>query len=179
MTLAKRPIGLKRGTVALVPYNMQWPLIFEAEKQLLLEIFGNKVISIEHIGSTSVPGLAAKPLIDILVGVDSVDAHKEFINDLVRLDYEHMPERITATRAFFPKGPRENRTHHLSFVQFDSDEWRCTLAFRDYLRSHPDCMLEYQSLKKQLARKYPEDRQKYTAAKDIFIQDTLRTCSKK
>ena len=106
--------GLKRGTVQLQPYDPNWPMGFEKEKQKLLDIFGGKIIAIEHIGSTAVPGLCAKPLIDMIAAIRSFDELKDFIEPLKELGYEYMPERMFNDRKFFPKGPHANRKYHLN-----------------------------------------------------------------
>lgn len=162
-------IGLKRGTVQLIPYNPAWADEYNKEEANLRDIFGEALIDIQHVGSTAIPGMNAKPLIDIAVAVESLDVVDRFIPDLVKAGYEHMPERITAERAFFPKGPRENRTHHLSIIAAGSDEWTRHIGFRDYLRSHPEAVRDYNELKATLAEKYANDRYAYTAAKKSFI----------
>lgn len=166
-------IGLKRGTVALVPYDSRWVQDYVAEETTLKNIFGDALIDIQHVGSTAIPGMDAKPLIDIAVALPSLDIVDQFIPALVDAGYEHMPERITSDRAFFPKGPRELRTHHLSIMRADSDEWRLHVGFRDYLRAHPLAVQAYNSLKARLAKQHPDDRYAYTAAKSDFIQSVL------
>jgi GrpB-like predicted nucleotidyltransferase (UPF0157 family) len=169
-----QPIGLKRGTVMLSPYNPAWPDLFEAERQRLTEAPGNTFICIEHIGSTAVPCMAAKPLIDMLASVADVSVYKDCLEILQALGYEYMPERITDKRAFFPKGPRDNRTYHLSIVKRDSVDWLMPIAFRDHLRTHPDTAAAYQRLKEYLAKRYQNDRYQYTEAKKRFIMHALQ-----
>lgn len=98
-------IGLTRGTVKVVEYKPSWAVLFQEEKQHLQEVFGDKVHGIEHIGSTSVPGLAAKPIIDIIVAVYDLAVYKQFVEPLEKLGYEYMPDRVFEDRVFFPKGP--------------------------------------------------------------------------
>lgn len=168
-------IGLTRGTVQLQPYDPNWLIEFEKEKQQLKEVFGNKIIAIEHIGSTSVPDMPAKPLIDIIAAIHSFDELQEFIEPLQKLGYEYMPERMFADRKFFPKGPRSNRTHHLNLVlQDNAEQWTQPLLFRDYLRDHPPMRDEYAQLKLSLAKKYKSHREAYTKAKSEFIQRVLQ-----
>ena len=168
------PKGLKRGTVGLEPFDPSWSSIYEKEKDALTKIFGTDLVDIQHVGSTSVEGLSAKPLIDILLAVKNLDLVSKYIPQLVNSGYEHMPERISDSRAFFPKGPRSLRTHHLSIVEHDSKEWRDTIAFRDYLRKNPETAKQYSELKIELAAKYPDDRYSYTAAKEPFIIEVLK-----
>lgn len=127
-------IGLKRGTVELVEHNPDWSILFEQEKQLLLETFGDRILAVEHIGSTAIPGIIAKPIIDINVAAESLDDIDDFIIKLQELGYEYIHERRYADRQFFPKGPSERRTHHLNLVELDSQTaWVNQLLFRDYL----------------------------------------------
>lgn len=169
----KEKIGLKRGTVQVVPYNMAWPQLFADEKKHLEAALGNLIHGIEHIGSTSVPGLSAKPIIDMIAAVDSLEGYEKFIRPLEALGYEFMPERVFADRVFFPKGPRENRTHHLSLVVKDSPGWHDPIRFRDYLIANPKVREAYQKLKLELASKHPNDRASYTKAKETMIQGIM------
>lgn len=167
----KQSLGLKRGTVMVVDYDPDWAQTFETEKQRLVTIFGDKIVAIEHIGSTSIPGLAAKPIIDIIVAVQSFTLLPDFIEGLQELGYEYMPERMFDTRKFFPKGPREKRTHHLNLVvQDDIGQWVMPIAFRDYLRAHDRERSEYARLKTALASRYANDRAAYTRSKNNFFQ---------
>lgn len=163
-------IGLKRGTVELVEYNPEWAELFEQEKQLLLNTFGDRIIAIEHIGSTAIPDIPAKPIIDMNVAVESIDDIEDFIYKLQELGYEYIPERRYADRQFFPKGPSECRTHHLNLVELDSPTaWRNQLLFRDYLRSHEEDCEAYAELKRTLANQYADNREEYTERKSNFV----------
>ena len=164
-------VGLKRGTVKLVPYNPIWETLFEMEKDTLLNTIGDYVSDIEHIGSTSVPGLKAKPIIDMVAAVEDLSVYTKLIDSLTKLGYEYMPERVFDDRVFFPKGPRENRTHHLSLVVENSAGWTEPIAFRDYLRNSPHKRQAYQTLKERLAEQFPNDRASYTKAKSIFFKN--------
>lgn len=169
------PIGLECGRVELEPYDSQWATVFQEEKRLLLAIFDDVILGIEHIGSTSIPGLAAKPIIDIVLALDSFDSLEYFIEKLPKLGYEYMPERMFKSRKFFPKGPHSNRTHHLSLVlKDDRDQWVKPIAFRNYLRAHDSARNDYARLKLLLAKKYANNREAYTASKNDFIQMILR-----
>ena len=163
-------VGLRRGTVKLVPYEPIWKELFEAEKDTLLNAIGDYVSDIEHIGSTSVPGLKAKPIIDMIAAVKDLSIYTQLIEPLAKLGYEFMPEREFDDRVFFPKGPQKNRTHHLSLVVENSEGWTGPIAFRDYLRNNPHERQEYQLLKERLAEQFPNDRASYTEAKASFIK---------
>ncbi len=131
------------------------------------------VHDIEHIGSTAVPNLPAKPVIDMVVSVDDLYVYHKIKDKLIELGYEFMPERVFDDRVFFPKGPKENRTHHLSLVIKNSNGWKQPMMLRDYLVTHPKVLNQYKLLKEQLANKYGDDRASYTSAKADFIQQVL------
>lgn len=167
-------IGLKRGTVALSSYNPAWSGAYEEEKKLLLDTFGTKILAIEHIGSTAIPSIPAKPIIDILAAVDSLDDINVFIETLPKLGYEYIPERRFSDRQFFPKGPESARTHHLSLVETSSETgWNNHLLFRDYLRSHDKERRQYAELKVRLAKEYADNRGEYTERKSAFVLDII------
>jgi len=167
-------LGLERGKAQIVPYDPQWPEAFLREKSLLQAALGNKLLAIEHVGSTAVPSLAAKPIIDIVAAIATFDDLEFAIQKLVPLGYEYMPQRMFADRKFFSKGPRELRTHHLNLVlQNSKKQWHDIILFRDYLKSHAQTRNDYAALKMQLAQKFADDRTSYTAAKNDFIQRVL------
>lgn len=155
--------------VEIEPYDPAWPGLFEQERRTLLETIGRWLAGpVEHIGSTAVPGLAAKPVIDIMAGVASLDASRPAIAALVSAGYCHFPYRPDKEHWFCKPSPAF-RTHHLHLVPLDSPQWAGALAFRDYLRGHPETAAEYQALKTRLAREFRLDREAYTAAKGPFI----------
>lgn len=167
------PLGLKRGTVQIYEYNPLWAVQFEEEKQRLISALNGTVTDIEHVGSTAIPGLAAKPLIDMMAVVDVLADYLQYIKPLQNLGYEFMPERVFEDRIFLPKGPEEKRTHHLNLVEKGSRQWTDSLLFRDYLRSHPAKVKEYTIIKEGLAAMYPNDRENYTKGKAAFIEQVL------
>lgn len=163
-------LGLQRGTVRLEEHNPEWADLFEQEKKLLQKTFGDRIITIEHIGSTAIPGIPAKPIIDINVAIPSLDDIDDFVTKLQELGYEYIPERRFPDRQFFPKGPSEKRTHHLNLVEIISETgWKNQLLFRDYLRTHANVRDEYATLKRELATKYAENRDEYTERKSNFV----------
>jgi GrpB-like predicted nucleotidyltransferase (UPF0157 family) len=168
-------LGVPRGTVILKDYDPEWRDLFEQEKELLEKTFGTRILAIEHIGSTAIPGIPAKPIIDINVAVSSLDDIDDFIVGLQKLGYEYIPERRFPDRQFFPKGPAELRTHHLNLVELDSETgWRNELLFRDYLRSHEDARSKYADVKRKLAALYANDRDEYTEQKGEFIMGIIK-----
>ena len=159
------------GPVVISEYNPRWPIMYEEEKALILAAIARWVVAIEHVGSTSVPGLAAKPIIDIMVGVRSLDDAQHCIEPLAAIGYIYQPPEVDGIpeRRFFNKGPQDSH-RHLHMAELGSDFWQCHLLFRDYLRSHPDAARQYEALKRELAARFGADRQGYTNAKTDFIR---------
>ncbi len=165
-------LGLPRGTVRIKTYSADWPRLFEAERARLQAAIGRYVLDIQHIGSTSVPGLAAKPILDIGVAVANFEEAAVCIEPLAALGYEYLGELGIPRRHYFVKGAP--RTHHLHMNEITSDDWQRTIAFRDYLRRHPAAVQQYADLKQALAVRFPEDREAYLNAKSEFIARILR-----
>jgi GrpB-like predicted nucleotidyltransferase (UPF0157 family)/predicted phosphodiesterase len=164
-------IGLERDVVRLVPYAAEWPVLYEQERARLQAAIGGQVLDIQHVGSTAVPGLAAKPILDIAVAVADFDEARRCIAPLEGLGYTYRGENGIPRRHYFVKG--EPRTHHLHMLERDSDEWRRHLFFRDHLRAHDEVARAYARLKQSLAERYPHDRGAYTEAKGAFIARVL------
>ena len=168
----ERPeIGLPKGTVELRAYSPSWPRLFSEERTRIRGAVGNRTLAIEHVGSTSVPGLAAKPIIDIAIAVVSFERSAELVEPLAAIGYDHYGEFGIPGRRFFVQG--EPRTHHLHVVEIDSDEWRNHRYFRDTLRADVEARTAYESLKRELAARFASDREAYTAAKSGFIRGIL------
>lgn len=171
-------MGLKVGTVKLEDYNPEWKNSFEVEKNNLINIFKNIALKIEHVGSTSVEGLSAKPIIDMMVIIKSFSDFES-----VRSYFEKEPYSIKLDspedEILIRKGDESNRTHFIHVVELGSDRQINTLLFRDYLRENKDALLEYEKLKKELAIKYADDRKMYTASKNDFIQEILKKAKNK
>lgn len=160
--------------VRIVPYDPDWAPRFEQERTLLAGAIDEWAVGgIHHVGSTSVPGLQSKPVIDILIGVRSLEDSYACFDRLAGLDYLYAPYR-THEMHWFCKPDRSRRTHHLHLVPTISARFRDELAFRDYLRDHPDVAQEYGALKRRLAAKFEHDREAYTDAKADFISAILR-----
>ncbi|NMC35162.1 MAG: GrpB family protein [Veillonellaceae bacterium] len=162
----------------IVPYDPHWPHQFEEERLRLLEEIGAYVLSIEHIGSTAVPGLAAKPVIDILIGVRSLQEAPLFIPPLEARGYEYVSqyEDEMPFRRYLHRKVNGEHTHHLHMVEPTTHFYKVQLAFRDYLRTHPETRDAYTTLKINLAEKYHNDRMAYTDAKSDFILGVLEQC---
>jgi len=159
--------------IHIVPYDPNWVQKFEEEKVLIQNTIGPWITGgINHIGSTSIPGLSAKPIIDIMVGVESLEASKPCIDLLAKIDYQYFPYKTDQMHWFCKPSP-EHRTHHLHIVETNGEQYKARLAFRDYLIAHPDKAAEYETLKKGLAEKFKDDREAYTQAKADFVKEVL------
>jgi GrpB-like predicted nucleotidyltransferase (UPF0157 family) len=165
-------IGLHRGTVRLLPHSELWHQLYAEEETRLRNAIGGQVVAIEHVGSTAICGLSAKPIIDIAVAVREIADAEKCVTQLEGIGYESRGELGIPGRQYFTKG--DPRTHHLHMVEVGSDLWRSHLLFRDYLRQHPEVAKEYENLKTELARKHAENREAYTEGKAAFIEGVLR-----
>ena len=161
------------GPIRVAPYDPDWPARFERERAALEGAIGAWVTGgIHHDGSTAVPGLDAKPVIDVLVGVESLAASRPCFEPLAGLEYLHAPY-LAAEMHWFCKPDPERRTHHLHLVPTGSRRYRDELAFRDLLRERAELASRYAALKHELAARHREDRDAYTEAKGEFIAAAL------
>jgi GrpB-like predicted nucleotidyltransferase (UPF0157 family) len=161
--------------VVLAPYSPAWPVAFERERALIAQAFAPIAISLEHIGSTSVPGLTAKPVLDLLLGAESLAAIEERIAALGELGYAYVSkyERELPSRRYFVKSAGESPRVHLHAVVRGARLWIEHLAFRDSLRTDPLRRSAYEALKLRLAAELAHDKAAYTAAKGPFIEAAL------
>ncbi|RUR39192.1 GrpB family protein [Vreelandella populi] len=161
--------------VAIFPYNKNWPLLFEEERDRLLHLFPGRFLAVEHIGSTAVPGLSAKPIIDILAGVEAMQCADALLEPLCQAKYTTSMEfnASLARRRWLMRWAEGRRTHHLHLVVYDSQEWQQRLAFRDKLRTNSGIARNYEQNKRAWAAEFSSDREAYTAAKSDFIRGTL------
>jgi GrpB-like predicted nucleotidyltransferase (UPF0157 family) len=163
--------------IIVVPYDEAWPSLFEEERDRIECAIGPWVEDSEHVGSTAVPGLAAKPVIDIMVGVKSLDDSAILVERLEGIGYEYVPEfeRVLPFRRYFRKMRDGRRTHQIHLVERSNTEWWDRhLLFRDYLRADPEFAGEYAHLKYELSDRFGEDRKAYTDAKTHFISEVVR-----
>jgi GrpB-like predicted nucleotidyltransferase (UPF0157 family) len=163
--------------VVIVEYDPEWPILFDRESELIRSVLDKSLITrIEHFGSTAIPGLAAKPIVDLLIGVSSLATAKRVaIASLESLGYVYWAENPDPDRMFFVKGlpPNSPRTHHLHLVAPDSNMWE-RLFFRDYLRENSDEAARYTQLKKHLALSFASDREAYTSGKNDYIRSVMQ-----
>ena len=166
-------LGLERTTVTLKPYDKRWAELFKKERERLQAVLDGDVLAIEHIGSTSVPGLAAKPILDVGVAVANFEAAFALVPRLEGLGYTFRGEQGISRRHYFVRGSDQSRTHHLHMLEHTHPEWRDLLGFRDRLRAQPETLRAYEALKRQLAKRYLNDREAYTDGKYRFVRTVL------
>ncbi|MCW4049583.1 MAG: GrpB family protein [Candidatus Bathyarchaeota archaeon] len=168
------------GRITVVEYDPEWPMYYEKEKKLILEAISEYVITIDHIGSTSIPGLGAKPIIDILAGMDSQETADSCLEPLSRIGYDDVTPEPQEDDWYYclGKGPHSPGVH-LHFVKDGCDHWRKHILVRDYLRTHPEICREYYEMKLALVSRYADQREIYTESKSGFInrvvEKALRT----
>lgn len=160
------------NAITIQDYNPAWPRHFEEIRGPIASVLDGKVSAIEHVGSTAVPGLAAKPIIDLDVLLKDSADFPDVVALLAPLGYQHQGDLGIAGREAFSIPPN-SFPHHLYVCMPDSDEYRRHVAFRDYLRAHPDVAAEYSALKRDLAARCGTDRDEYTRAKSHFVLDIL------
>ncbi len=171
-------LGLNKDVVELVEHTDEWKDLFKQEKALLENLIGEHVISIEHIGSTAIGGIAAKPLLDLMIGVRS-------LNDVENFDRRKLKEagiyhlgRVEIegklVYAKFSDLKELTKTHVYHVVEHEGDWWHRHTAFRDYLMEHPEIAKDYETLKKALVQLHPENEAAYAEGKKQFIDDVLR-----
>lgn len=167
---ADDPETWRNEPVRLAQHDPAWATRFREEADLLQATIGAWITGgIHHIGSTAVPGLDAKPIIDIAVGVESLEASRPCIDRLSKIEYLYSPYRGEVMHWFCKPDPAK-RTHHLHLIPAGSARIEDEIVFRDYLRSHPACAAEYGDLKRRLAAEHAEDREAYTSAKADFVE---------
>lgn len=171
----KPTLGLQRGTVRLEPYNPEWQKLFETEKSALKEVLGDKFINAEHVGSTAIPGMKAKPILDLMLAIPDLENWEWIKEPLAKLGYEFRRDfRNEQGHILFVKGPEENRTHYLKITEPNSDFWTEHILFRDYLVKNPQYSEEYQNLKEKLFDAHAGNREPYTKGKEEFVRKILK-----
>jgi GrpB-like predicted nucleotidyltransferase (UPF0157 family) len=174
---ARRVHSRIMDAIEIVDYDPRWPGLFAAEAgRLRTTLDPSLILGLEHFGSTAIPGLAAKPIVDILIAVPSIAAARAaFVAPLRTLDYVFWADNPRTDRLFFVKGMPpygERRTHHVHVTEPGGEMWQ-RLPFRDYLRTHPQDAARYARLKRELAQRYRHDREAYTDAKAAFVAEIM------
>jgi len=165
-------LGLESGVVRLIEYDAQWPALFAAEQQRIRDHCGTLTVRLEHVGGTSIPGMCAKPVLDIAAGVPRGTAIQGCVAALDRAGYEHRGERGVPGRQYFRRG--QPRSYHVHLVEADGPLWRDYVAFRDYLRAHTEAARQFANLKRVLAARFSRDREAYMNAKSLHVEEILR-----
>ena len=167
-------IGMKRGTVYLEPHQTEWERAAEETISTLKSILGSVAVDIQHIGSTSIRTISAKPIIDIAVAVNDYELILSKRDELEKADivfrFDERPEQLLFVMGNFEK---DTRSHHIHVVIYGSDEWNNYINFRDYLNSNTEAAREYEAVKLRLAEQYPDDRIAYTDGKQEVIDKLL------
>ncbi len=167
-------IGLKRGEVALCEHCPEWKKIAQETINNLKEIFGSNALDIQHIGSTAIPCIKAKPIIDIAVGIRSFDDITEALSILDSNEiYRQSHNRFSGDLLYVINDADGKRTHQIHILIYESPQWWNYVAFRDYMNAFPQKAKEYEKLKVKLARKYPNSQTKYTDGKQQYMKDLL------
>lgn len=165
--MAEQPLGLEGGKVRLAESDIQWAGLYQAEAARLRPAIGPLVVAIEHFGSTSIPGIKAKPILDILVGLRRFEDGAVLVGPLAALGYDYVGTEMVPNDHLFGLG--EARTVLLHAVKHGGYHWTRNLRFRDRLRADPALAARYEALKVELATKFADRRADYTAAKKAFI----------
>ena len=162
--------------IKIVEHNPNWVNMFEYEAESIRKALRNDlIVEIQHIGSTAVPGLAAKPVIDIMIGLRDLSDGKKIIQPLKELGYVYWADNPDDKKMFFVKGMPpygEKRTHHVHMVEIDGEFWQRRL-FRDYLRINPQEASRYEKLKRELAVRFRDDREAYTEGKSDYVAEVM------
>ena len=169
-------IGLERAVVRLEAHNPEWARLYERERARLSAALGTHVLDLQHVGSTAIPGIVAKPILDIAAAVRSFEAAFVCIEPIVALGYAYYGENGIPRRHYFVRrDPVSGQAIiHLHMNELGGPDWENQILFRDYLIAHPEAAAQYSALKRDLAAQYPHDREAYTEAKAPFIEHVLR-----
>ena len=169
-------LGLVQGSVQLRDYTSRWAELYTHEAQRIRAVLGGLLVDVQHVGSTAIPGLKAKPILDIAVGIRRLEDALQCQAPLTTIGYEYAHWAGIEHNYVFGKGIA--RTHLIHVVEFDGVRWRNYLTFRNALRANADLRQEYELLKIGLAHQFPDNRGAYTSAKSRFIQDVIATSPK-
>jgi len=164
-------LGLESDVIRLVAYDARWPGLFAAERQRIQDACGLLALRLEHVGGTAIPGMCTKPVLDIVAGHPSAVSVEDCVAALQRAGYEPRGDRGVPGRQFLCRG--QPRAYHVHLVEAGGPLWREYLAFRNYLRAHPNAARQFAEVKRALAALFPRDREGYVNAKSTHVQDIL------
>ncbi|MCD4819683.1 MAG: GrpB family protein [Candidatus Cloacimonetes bacterium] len=166
-------IGLSSDMVVISKYSRKWKMFYEDEEILIKNNLKKLYFEIEHIGSTAIKDLDAKPIIDIMIGYFHKADLEKIINSLESIKYINKGEAGIPERIFLKKDVKDKTTHHIHLTEIESEFWSDHILFRDFLDSHENLKIEYQNLKYEFSDRYKNDREKYTESKSDFIQKII------
>jgi len=165
-------LGLEHGVNRLVPYSSDWPVQYESESQRIRDVCGEVLLAIEHVGSTSIPNLVAKPIVDMVLGVATLEDAEKLIPSMESIGYDYPGDIGIPDDRIFGRDPGF-RKFLVHVVVFESDRWNRYINFRDVLREDVNISAEYGQLKSKIVEEHPEGRGKYTELKSGFISSVL------
>jgi GrpB-like predicted nucleotidyltransferase (UPF0157 family) len=167
--------GLKRGSVKLLPHQEEWNKNAENVILKLKQILGYAAVDAQHVGSTAIASIYAKPIIDIVIGLRDLNGISPYMKQLEEHNFVFRGEDV-AGQMLFVMGDfeKDTRTHHIHAVKWNGTEWNNYINFRDYLNCHPEKAMQYDACKKKLALQFPDDRRSYTKGKQEFIECLLK-----
>lgn len=161
--------------ITLVEYDPEWPQRYRRERENVLGAIGDRVVRIEHVGSTAVPGLAAKPIVDVTATVEDWVTVDRVVEPIESIGYEYVPESAEAEDPwrYFEKRPEDGQAFNLHLRPVGSDHVEKNVLFRDFLRDNPERAREYEQLKREAADAHPDDLQAYSEAKTEFVESVI------
>lgn len=171
-------IGLHKSLVTVYPYDETWPMEYRKEEEILKGHLVGLDVRIEHVGSTSIPGLSAKPIIDIAIGAKTEEDLFAVAKRLEDAGYDMLNSYEEKGEVLARKGAPECRTHYIHIQLLGSEYWNEFMYFKRFMLDHPESVKEYQKLKEELSVKYADERKKYTASKNEFISNILEQAYK-
>lgn len=166
-------IGIKRKTVKILKYSNQWKNEYLKEKTALEDALKNYDVDIQHVGSTSIVGCKAKPIIDIAIGVSNLEYGKKLIPILQEMGYYYDGRNDFGVRYFLKKCENDIETYFVHIEDKNSRIWQHHILFRDYMNLNPEEVIKYSDLKESLAQKFYDDRKSYTKAKETYIEEII------
>lgn len=167
-------LGIPKESVMLCPYSQDWKILFEQEKTNLYNCFHEHDIEIQHVGSTSISGMYAKPIIDIAIVLKDFNDGFKMISGIESIGYHFKGSLGKSNRFFFWKGDKDSNTHNLHIVEHGDKNWENLILFRDFMNSHSDYRDKYLTLKIELAQEYKGNRAIYTEKKTEFIIEVIK-----
>lgn len=165
-------LGLADGVVILVPHDSNWESVFQSEKKIISSKV-HDLLDVEHCGSTTIPNIPSKPIMNICASINSEEDLDQIKKDFLDIGYQYKPSDFPDHHLFF-KQDNGLTTHHVHVMNKDGVNWQKAIKFRDYLISHPDTAQKYADLKLSLAEKFPNDRESYGKGKNPFIDNVLK-----